>query len=435
MSVYRAISHTSRRIAQNTGALSFAQVARVGFNTLLTLFIARKLGAEGLGKYAVLVSYVQIFQTLAMAGVPRLVVREMARRLEARTALFQRMLVNQAIGAGAAVLLFVTVAGLLNHPADTTQALKIASLSLLPFAVASASEATFRAQEKMGYIALAQTVAYAAQTAAAIAALLAGYGIEGVAWAMVAGQCLMAVVETVIAGRLGMWRAFRVEVKKGLRLFRQSAEFFVVTLSVVVFSRLDVLVLSQMVGEREAGLYNAAYLVIRVINFASISYSDAIYPVLSRMFQQGRRRFTMLFSRSLVYGSLLALGVSVGVALGAGTIIRLLYQSPEYRTSVLLLQIEAPLVVILLWNALFSKALMASNLQRWSMAAAGAKLAVGFACYLILTARMGAAGTAWATVIAGLVGAILNCLFLVKNYNALAFGTWLFRPHTYPPDG
>lgn len=419
----------SQRLAKNAAALSIAQIARIGFGTVLSLLVARKLGAEGLGKYAVLNAYLQIFQMLAKVGVNRLAVREMARKPKEGRDWFQRTLVNQVLGAGGSAVALILIANLLNHPADTTRALEIAALSLLPFAMASASESAFQAKEQMGFTALAQVIARGSQVIGSVLLLLAGHGIVALAWMFVVGQCLVVIIEINITRRMGLWQNFSVDLRMVFTLYRQSWEFFVQSILVIVFTKIDVLILSQIVGEKATGLYNAAYLVIRVINFLSASYSEAAYPVLSRLFVKARASFETMISKSLLFGVAGALLIALWLEIAAEPIIGLLYPGKDYATSVSLLRIEAPFVVIFMWNALLAKGLMSSGHQRYSVIVSGIKLGIGLICHFALTTWLGVEGTAMATVLAALSGTILNYYFFEKVY-ALDLVTLVVKPLT-----
>jgi len=417
-----------QRLVSNTTALSLTQVARLGFNMVLSVLVARQLGAEGLGKFAVLTAYLQIFQIIAKMGVHRLGVREMARQPGESQHWFQRMVVNQVLGAGGSAGLLVLVAHLLNHPADTTQALGIVSLSLLPFAISSAAESAFQAREQMGFVALTQVGAKGVQVAGSVMVLLSDHGIAALAWMVVLGQCVAAVIAIVTARRMNLWRGFHVDLREAMSLFRQAFDFFIMSLSVNVFSRLDVLILSQMVGEKAVGLYNAAYLIVRVINFLSASYSEAAYPVLSRLFVRARARFETLLRKSLLLGMTVTLLVAVLLAINAEPIIDLLYRGEEYTGSASLLRILSASVVVSIWNALLSKGLIAGDLQRRSVVVSGVKLATGLVYSILLTAWMGAPGTAVAVVLAGLTGVVLNTYFLNKEICSLDLVALAARP-------
>lgn len=419
MNAHGRRGETVRRLARNTAALSTTQVARIALNTILSLLVARRLGAEGLGKYAVLTAYLQVFQVFTVLGLPQLVIREMARRPHERPRWFQGTVITQLLGAGGSAIVLILVTNVLNYPFDTAQALKVAALSLFPFAISSAVESAFQAREQMGFIAVTQIGARGVQVTGSVLALLAGHGIVTLAWMVFVGQCLAAALGIVIAGGMGLWRGFHVDLNEPKRLVRQSLDFLLLSLSVVTFTRLDILILSQMAGERATGLYNAAYLVVQVVNFLSASYGNAAYPVLARLFSEARARFDTLLRKSLLFGMTSTLLVAILLATAAEPLMGFLYEGGEYTTSALLLRIVVPFAIVFMWNALLSKGLMVSNLQRRSVIVSSAKLGAGLVYYPLLTAWLGATGTAIATVLAGLTGTVLNYYFVNKEVCSL----------------
>jgi O-antigen/teichoic acid export membrane protein len=419
--------HSGRRLARNTAALSISQVARVAFNALLSVLIARQLGAEGLGKWAVIIAYWNIFQVLMTGGAPRLVIRGIARDPAATASWFQRTLLNQLLsGVGAAGLL-LAIAYLLGHPPQTSQALAVVALALLPAALVSALESVLQGREEMQWMTLAQLAGTVLQPGLGAILLLAGYDIVAVAWTVAVGQLLVAGIELAATRHLGLWRAAHWEWMAALRLYRESGSFFLNSLSVVIFSRLDVLILAQLAGEAMTGIYNAAFLVIQVVNFVAIAFSHAAYPLLSNLYTQAYPQFLRLLRKMVLYGTAVTTLLAIWLVLAAHPIIGLIY-GPGYEYSSRLLQLVAPFVVLFLWNALLASGLMAGDRQRHTAVVGVVKLVAGLLLYLWLTAFYGATGTALATVAAGLVGALLNALFLGRQHPELQLLRAAWKP-------
>jgi len=421
---------TSRRLVRNTLALSIAQVAHIGLNTVLSLLIARLRGAEGLGKYAVITAYLQIFQVLITMGAPRLVVREIARQPhceERARHWFQVMLVNQVLGAGIGVCVLVFLAHVLDHPPLTVRALEVVSLSLLPFAISSAAESVLQAEERMELIALAQMVSWGVQVVGSVIALLVGKDIVALASMLVAKQTVAALIEGWVLRPTGVWRCFRVDLAAAIYLCRAALAFYARSILSTVFSKIDVLFLAQIAGEEAAGIYSAAYLVIQVINYLSVSYSTAAYPVLARLFGEGLDRFRSLLRRSVLFGLLTTLIIAIQIAAVATPIVYLLY-GEDYASSASVLRAEAPFVVIFLWNTLISNGLLVSNLQRRSVIVSGVKLGASLIYYPLLIVWLGPVGAALGTLLAGLTAAVLNYYFFSREVCSLGLLGLVAKP-------
>ncbi len=394
------------------------------------------MGVEDFGKYGVLTAYFGVFYVLAVMGAPRYVVREMAR---ARTIAgdydigrqqrwFHITLLNQLIGGILAVIVMLCVAHLLNHPSDTRQALLLSSLSLIPAAISSAMEIALQAVEKMDHIAVTHIVAGGIQLIGSLTALWLGHGLWMLAWMMVIWQVTIALMQIVITLRLGFWNRFHWYGRESLILFRDSFEFFILSLSAIVFSRLDVLILSQVAGEAAVGVYNAAYLVVRGINFIAASYGQAIYPTLSHCYRQSRAQFEKLIFKSLLWGMVGMLLVALALSIYAEQIIQLLYAQDAYSLAARVLAIEAIFVAIFFWNSVLSRGLMAGDMQSRSVVVSTIKLVIALGYYSIFTNWWGVTGAAIATVTAALTGTALNYYFVNKYVYRLDIVTLLIKP-------
>lgn len=404
-----------RSLAINTASMSLSQVLRVALNVLLSLLVANKLGANGLGKYAILTAFVVLVQELAYAGLPRLIVREVARHPEQTSTWFARSTINQLLAGMAGTIILWSSSNFLNYDADLLQAFRIAAFCLIPSTFASTAEAFLQARERMHLIALTQLAGRGTQLVGSVVLLFMGYGIQALAAMIVVSQAAAAVTGLLALRSLQVWRAFRLEWQSSLLLFRQAAEFNLLQISVIAYNKLDVLVLSMVADATVVGFYNAAWLVIQLINTVSTGFSSAIYPILSRHYVESKTHFKEFVLRSIGFGTLLSTIATVTVIILAPFLISIPFHDEKYQASVPLLRLLAPFLVISMGNAIMANSLFASNQQRQSVMVATIKLAFGLVIYWILVERYTDVGAAVATVTTGLIGTFLNAYFVFNS--------------------
>ena len=73
---------SKKSLLKNTVALSIPSAVNPFVSLALVYVISRKLGVDGMGQYAILFSYLNIFTTIASLGLGGLIVREVARNPE-----------------------------------------------------------------------------------------------------------------------------------------------------------------------------------------------------------------------------------------------------------------------------------------------------------------------------------------------------------------
>jgi O-antigen/teichoic acid export membrane protein len=415
-----------RRVTKNAVALSTTSVGRVVLGLVLQLFVARQLGAGGLGKYAVVLAFVTVFQVVADLGMPRLVTRELARDHRPNRYFYGAIWV-QLVGAVLAYGGLLLAIQLFGYRQDTSRALYVAGLSLFPYAITSACEACFQGMERMELVAGIETASYVTQLVLSVALLGSGHGVVALGGVIVVSESLAAVLCLCAAWRLGFLLPIRADVAFSWQSARATPPFFLLAVSVVVFSRLDIIMISKIMGERAAGIYSAAYLIVRAVNLVVTGYSDALYPALSRLHKEGsgRERMAMIARKTLQYGLIVVLPIAVGTTILAPDIIDLLYGNHQYAGASGLLQIVIWETVPFLVNAILSRLLIASDLQRLSVQVALLKLGASVAYYASLISLFRLPGAAVATVLSTTTGTGLNWRFVkehVVSLNLLRLG-------------
>ena len=75
------MTHSSKQIFKNTTALAIARVSTLIASFVLSYFLARNLGAVGLGAYTTITSWYIITDTICGAGMRSFLTRDIARDL------------------------------------------------------------------------------------------------------------------------------------------------------------------------------------------------------------------------------------------------------------------------------------------------------------------------------------------------------------------
>lgn len=424
-----------RRLAKNTLALFTTSMGRIVLGLVLQLYVARRLGAGGLGKYAVVLAFVAIFQVVTELGLSRLLIRELARQrgtphfTREAGRYFWGAVSVQIVGAFLAYGLLITAVQLLGYKQDTSRALYIAGLGLFPHAITSACEACFQAMERMELVAGVETASYAVQFGLAVALLAGGHGVVALGGVILLAEVLAAVLSLWVALRIGFLLPLRFDLAFSWQLTRAAPPFFLLALSVIAYSRLDVIMISKLMGERAAGVYSAAYLIVRAVSLISTAYSDALYPALSRLHDDisARERLSLAGRKALQYGLTLVLPVAAGIAVLAPALIRMLYSSNQYTEASRVLRLVIWETVPFLANAVLSRLLIASNLQRLSVRVAVVKLVAATIYYATLIPLFGLPGAAVATVLATFTGTGMNLRFVGDNVVRLSLWQISFK--------
>lgn len=384
----------ARSVARNTFFLSLAQGIRIILGFVLVLYIANVYGVVWQGKFSILLAFLNIFQVMASFGLPRLITREVARDHAASSRYFWAGIVGQgATTVVFAVIMFVVV-GLTPYPADTKAMLQLAILTLPLFTLYSVAAALLRAFERMQYLAYAEVLSSAVQVLLAVTVLARADSVLALAVIRIGGLSLAALLVAAATWRMRLIGRPQLDLGFSGRLLRQSADFFGMAAFDSILQRMDVLILSFIGGETAAGIYDAAFQLIKVIMTLVMSFTDALYPVLSRLFVQSRARFGLATGKSLQYGLVALLPLAAGATILAPQIISLLYHRPEYEPAAAVLAVASWAMIAYFVQMVLTRALMAGDRTRASLWTTGLMVAVGAVLIASFSYAWGAVGTA-----------------------------------------
>lgn len=180
-------------------------------------------------------------------------------------------------------------------------------------------------------------------------------------------------------------------------MFTEAAPLIISGLAVVLYMRLDILLLMPSQGAAAVAIYNAAARVSQGLYLVPSVMVDAVYPSLARL-TPGDSGFLQAWQRAMDIQVLVALVLTVVMILLAPVIIPLIF-GPAYVASVTVFQIHSASLISVAVGLVSSRFLAAAHLQRYTLLATGVGLAASLISNLILIPRYSVTGAALATCI------------------------------------
>jgi O-antigen/teichoic acid export membrane protein len=386
-----------RAVFRNASFLFSYQTLNKALFTLLTILIARRLGPDALGTYAFVFVVEYMILLFVSMGSHDYIIREISRDPSKTPSLVGNLLVLNT------VLMFVSFAPVMAASGYLGGELSLLiRLIWLDAFIASYMEiavSVARAYEKMRYEAYAWVIHDVLVVSASSWAILSGYGMAAVLAAFIAGKALaFAYISTRLFGFAKRPR-LAVDVGVWRDLFFRSAPFMVNGAFTLILLRFDLLLIGLMLGQREVGLYESAYSVVRNLSALAIVFVTAIYPQLARAGSMRQGILHDSYRRALRYFMVLNVALLACLAVFAEVIILTLFGS-QYSESVGLLRILAGVCFILNLTAFNSCMLNAMNMERRNLMLIGAASALNIALNWVFIPVWGLYGAASATALA-----------------------------------
>lgn len=196
-------------------------------------------------------------------------------------------------------------------------------------------------------------------------------------------------------------------------LFDQSKYLVLSGFTYIVYLKADIIMISRIIGNHEAGLYSAAARITESFQFIPEVLIIAMYPGLLQLRQADRCSHNEKIQ--LLLQILFLFGVTVATlgTLFAPLLIPFLF-GDLYKDSIIILQFHLWSCCFLFMRSVLSYWIVAEKFAQFSLISHGSGLVANVALNFLLIPEYGAIGAAWATVASMLTSTYL-CLLLTRR--------------------
>ncbi len=405
-----------QRILKNIGWLLIEKVFRIGLGVAVLSYLARYLGPGQFGLLNYAISFVALFSAFASLGLDTIVVRELSRRPEAEDVLLGTACVLKILGGFVAGMLCLTAIVFIHPEQEIVYSLVAVMLLGFIFQVFDVIDLWFQSQLQSFYSSVARIGASLFMVFVKIAMIYLGASLIAFAWA-ISLELLLVSISLIAAYRatgksVTEWTA---SIKQAIQLLRDSWPLILSGLFIMIYMRMDQVMLAELFSEEEVGLYSVAVRLLEFWYIIPMIVASSTYPsIVSAVHESG------LFYQRLqrLYDVMVLLGYAAIVAttLTGSWFIAILF-GQEYRSA-------GPMLNILIWSILFtnlgiarSSFLMAKNWTRLHTISVFMGCIINVALNYILIPLYGGMGAAIATCVSYWFAAHGSCYTWIPLFN------------------
>jgi O-antigen/teichoic acid export membrane protein len=394
-----------KRVAKNSLAPMIMSLVNKFIDYAFALLRLRILMPAGEGAYTFAVQFYSLFEILVRFGLGTLLTREISKKKDAQTAnqfLSNVLLLRIVLWAiSLPVMAFVTWLYWQNGSIDnaTVGAIALFAFALFFANLNDAFSSVFYAYEKMEYPAgIASFIALAKVTLGALV-LFMGWGFVGLAGVALLMNGVQTIWLYVLMSRHIVRLRWLPDWKLQKWMLGESYPLMLNHLLATVFWRIDILILTPVVGAFGVGLYSAAYKYIDGLNVIPAYFTLAIFPLMSRFAADSPDALARTHRLSLRLLTLIAIPVAVFVFFAAEPLIYIL-GGPDYVPgSVLPLQLLVLSIPIGFMNSVTHYVLIAVNKQKFLTWAFVGGVLFNTIANLLLIPRLGVPAAAITTIL------------------------------------
>jgi PST family polysaccharide transporter len=403
-----------KAIARNAFWIYLDRGLRLAISLGVGVWVARYLGPGPYGTLQYALAFVSLFGDVAGLGLESVTVRELVRKPGEDGALLGTVMLLRTLGGLAAVLLCFGVLALAHAPGDPARPVAAIFSLLLLLQACDTLEFPFQAGLKANLVVKARFPSALLGAAARVGLILGGFGLLSFAWVGVAETALST------AGVMLAWRlvaaprgGLRLDWGLGRRLLAESWPLAFAGLAVLIYMKIDQVMLEYMLGSREVGVYAVAAKLSELWYFVPMALAASAYPSIIEARKQSPQLYQERLQKLMDGVALVGWAITLPLAFLAKPLVGLLY-GPDYAAS-------APILVLHVWGGLFvaqglvlARWLTVEGATRYYMLMTAAGAAVNVSLNLLLIPGLHGRGAAIATVVSYAVPGTLATLFHAK---------------------
>lgn len=396
------------KILANISWLFADRILRMGFGLVVGIWVARYLGVQQFGLLNYAIAFVAIFNPLANLGLDVVVVRRLVADPTQQQSILGTSFWMRFVAGWLTWLAVIIGIYLLRHD----DAMTIVTVMILGAANIFQSFDTidlwFQSQVRSKYSVLAKNAAFIATTSIRVVMVLSHAPLVAFVVAILLEAVLGAVGLLIVYKQQGylvkLWQWSRSLAQD---LLRESLPLILSGLTIMIYMRIDQIMLGQMIGDKAVGVYSAATRISEVWYFIPMTVSSSVMPSIFNAKEISEELYYQRIgglNRGLTW---LAIAVAIVMTFVSKPLIVMLFGN-SYIESGTILAVHIWASVFVFSGVATSGWFIAENLSYLSLYRTLSGAIVNILLNIFLIPIYGGLGAAIATVIAQAVASFIS---------------------------
>jgi O-antigen/teichoic acid export membrane protein len=394
----------------NSFWLILENILRLLAGLFVGIWVARYLGPEQFGLYSYVLAFTSIFTSIAKLGLDGIVIREIVKYPLKSEVVLGTAFWLKIVGAFIAIVLIGAAAKLTSNDSSTNWYVFIVSACFI-FQSFEVIDFYYQANVLAKFVSLCKIVQLVLSSFVKIVLVIYG---STLFWFVLVAlfDAITLAISLMTTWFFNNKKSFflRFEFQTAKELLWSSFPLIVSGLIVMVYMRIDHILIKELLGVRELGIYSAAVRLSDVWNFVPVVICNSLFPALINAKKVSVELFEQRLQRLYSLMEWFAIIWAVFMFFFAGKIINILYGS-GYAGAEKILQIQIWSLLFIAVSCVHGKWLLIEGLQKYCLLYSVTGMCVNIVANIFLIPRMGAVGASCA----GLLAQVFPYVFTLVN--------------------
>ena len=340
-------------IFKNMSWLFVSQIIASIFGFIWTILMARYLGVNNYGIFGFAVSITGILGVIDDLGISTHIVRHISTNYDSAPKYLGNAIPLKLIFSSIKVIISFIILILLKTNEFTITITLLFSLEMIIKSYIYLMNGTFQAFEDVKYQGIGNTLMNTTTLIFILISIYTDLGLLGITISYILANLFTLIYEYYVLNKKIVKPKFELDTEFCKKITMLSIPFAVTGILYSIYYSIDIVMLTNIVGDYATGIYNATYKLISVLTLFYSVYTSVIFPVMSKFFKDDKKLLLISYEKSIKYLMFIMIPLAIGTMFYSLDIIQLIYGN-QYDDA-------ASVLSILIWTLCFLFISGASN--------------------------------------------------------------------------
>ena len=331
-----------KTIFKNMSWLLVSQIIASVFGFIWTILIARYLGVHDYGILGFAISLTTILGIIDDLGISTHIVRHIATNYDSAPKYLGNAIPLKLLFSFIKLIITVIILFIQGANELTVTITMLFTFEMIFKSYISLMNGSFQAFENGKYQGIGNTILNTTTLLFILISIYTDLGIFGVTISYVVANIIAFAYEYYVLSKYVTKPQFELDLAFCKKITLMSVPFAVTAILYSVYYSIDIVMLTNMVGNYATGIYNATYKLISVLTLFYSVYTAVIFPVMSKLFKNDRSMLLVSFEKSIKYLMMVIIPLAVATVFYSTDVIHLIY-GHEYDAA-------SSVLSILIWT-------------------------------------------------------------------------------------
>lgn len=271
-----------QKVISNSSWLLFDKFVRMGLGLLVSAWVARYLGPSQFGELAYVLAYLAFFQAISTLGMDGIIVRDIAKDKSSANEILGTAFTLRAITGIACWFLAVCGMAFLNGWNDRSVYITALAGATLVFQAADTVDLWFQSQSQNKRTVAVKLSAYIFSNGIKVILILSKAPLLAFAAVVTLETFTIACGLFYAYKKYPCEQPWRKLKQQAIVLLHESWPFMISGLSIVLYMRIDQLMIKNYLGDVELGIYAAVLPLATLWQFIPMTLSVSLAPIVAQ---------------------------------------------------------------------------------------------------------------------------------------------------------